>query len=75
MLKKIYKVARALDNAGINYELATSYDSRARLDTTILKWTVEGRRVVFTEDTEGFTSLKVSNPDLSDVIAIVKGKF
>lgn len=74
MLKKIQKVEKALIDAGIDYDFSVSYDSRALSETYVLKWTLDGRRVVFIEDTEGFTSFKISNPSVSGVIATIERK-
>lgn len=62
MLNKIQKVEKALIDAGIDYDFSMAYDSRAQLETYTIKWIHEGRRTVFTEDDEGFTSIKICNP-------------
>lgn len=74
MLKKIQKVEKALIDAGIDYDFSVSYDSRAELETYILEWSLDGRRVIYIEDEEGFTSFKIYNPSVSGVIATIERK-
>ena len=74
MLKKIQKVEKALIDAGIEYDFSVSYDSRAEVETYILNWSLDGKRIIYLEDEEGFTSFKIYNPSVSGVVATIEGK-